>query len=202
MLIAIWDTVNNGYNISKGGEGNPGRKLSDDVKEKISRNRKGKTCGSDNPMYGKKHTEDSLKKMSINRKGKLAGAEHPNSKRVVQYDRNGNFICIWDCINKASNELNICASNIANNCRGIQQTAGGFIWRYEDDPCELKRNHNFIEVYQFSLNGDLIRKWDRIADARKALNISTSRISACCRNRCKTAGGFIWRYENSCDCFA
>jgi group I intron endonuclease len=46
LLIAIWDTINNGYNITKGGEGTVG----------VIR------CGADNPFYGKKHNDDTKKK--------------------------------------------------------------------------------------------------------------------------------------------
>ena len=53
------------------------------------------------------------------------------SKRVGQYDLNGNLICVWDSLTKASNELNICLSGISQCCKNRHKTAGGFVWKYE-----------------------------------------------------------------------
>jgi hypothetical protein len=49
-------------------------------------------------------------------------------KPIVQYDLKGNIIRRWDSASKASRELNIRSSVISNTCRGIQKTAGGFMW--------------------------------------------------------------------------
>ena len=54
------------------GEGNPfyGHHHSEETKQRISENRKGKCSGENHPFYGKKHTEEELRKMSENRRGK------------------------------------------------------------------------------------------------------------------------------------
>lgn len=50
-------------------------------------------------------------------------------------------------------------------------------------------------VVQYSLNGEYIREYDSITDATISNNIKgSSAISAVCRNRRKSAGGFIWKY--------
>ena len=60
------------------------------------------TSGSNNGMYGKKHSEESKQKMSINSKGKTAGEKNGmygksgnkalNGKRIEMYDANWNLI--------------------------------------------------------------------------------------------------------------
>lgn len=55
-------------------EKNTGKKRSDEVKQKMSEERKGKK----NHFYGKTHTDESKRKMSENSKGKCAGEDHPN----------------------------------------------------------------------------------------------------------------------------
>jgi len=56
---------------------------------------------------------------------------------------------------------------------------------------------NSVEVYQINKNnGLIINKYDSIAIAAKKMNICYQSISKCCRNKCKTAGGFIWTYAN------
>lgn len=138
-LIAIWDTVENGYNISAGGYGNPGRTVTDEVRQKMSERRKGLACGENNWMYGKKHTAEELRKMSENRKGKSIGKDRPNARSVVQYDKNGNMIRIWDYMKQAADELGISRCQIGGCCRGDKGylTAGGFIWKYLDECEEL-----------------------------------------------------------------
>ena len=55
---------------------------------------------------------------------------------------------------------------------------------------------NIKPVYQYSLDGNLIRKWDSIRDAGRELNVSHSNIIACIKGRQKTCKNSIWRYEN------
>lgn len=42
----------------------------------------------------------------------------------------------------------------------------------------------------------LIKKWNYIREAGKELNINNANIVSCCKNKRKTAGGFVWRYVN------
>lgn len=52
---------------------------------------------------------------------------------IIQYDLNFNIIKKWSCIEEAQNTLNI--HHIWDVCNGVgyRHTAGGYIWRYEDD---------------------------------------------------------------------
>jgi hypothetical protein len=54
---------------------NIGKRKSEETKEKISNNRKGKCLGKDNHFYGKKHTEHTKKLQSIVKKGKCKSEE-------------------------------------------------------------------------------------------------------------------------------
>ena len=65
----------NGYNLKKGGE--CGGKLSDETKRKISINRKGKNCGTENPMYGVKLTDAHKEKIGKSNRGKTSGEKNP-----------------------------------------------------------------------------------------------------------------------------
>ena len=59
-------------------------------------------------------------------------SSNPNSKKLNQYDLNGNFIKQWDCIKDAMDELNICRSSIHRCCTGKFKQSHGFVWRYAD----------------------------------------------------------------------
>lgn len=201
------------------GENNPnyGKPLSEETKRKLSESHKGMkhseetkrkiseaTKGKNNPFYGRCHSEESRNKMSESHKGQCVGAEHANSKKVAQYDSQGLLVRVWDCINDARRELNMNNNGISECCRGLQKKAGGFIWRYADDKItdeyiswcnELHTGGNQKKsVVQYSLDNNLICLFDSITEAGNKTSIDAGSISACCRGKSKTAGGFIWRF--------
>ena len=51
-------------------------------------------------------------------------------------------------------------------------------------------------VYQMSVNNELIKKWDSISDAAKALTIHNENISRALGNPRYTAGGCLWQYAD------
>lgn len=52
-----------------------------------------------------------------------------------------------------------------------------------------------LEINQIDLNGFLIKTWESISSAEKELKIYN--ISAVCKNKQETAGGYIWRYKTN-----
>lgn len=81
----------NFYNLSTGGEGMEGMKMTEEIKKKMSESSK----GIKSSMYGKTHSQETKEKMSKSRKGKLKseewrkkisegqrGAKNHNSKRT------------------------------------------------------------------------------------------------------------------------
>lgn len=57
---------------------------------------------------------------------------------------------------------------------------------------EIKRDKG-IPILQLNKNGDVIKEWPCAATAGRALKISPSSITACCRGSRKTIGGFKWK---------
>ena len=49
-------------------------------------------------------------------------------------------------------------------------------------------------VYQIDKEGNIIRKWEYIYQVVKELNLKSEHITDCCKGRCKTSIGYIWRY--------
>jgi hypothetical protein len=60
---------------------------------------------------------------------------------------------------------------------------------------------NKKSIYQFSLNGEMIKKWDGIIDASKTLNINKTNISSVLKGKTITAGGFRWSYNGEIESF-
>ena len=74
-----------GYKLSKEtkrkiGEGNLGKIMSDDAKAKMSIAAKKRCVGKPSPMDGKKHTDDALKKISESSKGRIFSEESRRKK--------------------------------------------------------------------------------------------------------------------------
>ena len=51
-------------------------------------------------------------------------------------------------------------------------------------------------VIQFDCNGNELSRYSSISEAETATNICYSQISECCSDKRKTAGGYIWQYED------
>lgn len=54
------------------------------------------------------------------------------SKKVNQYDLQGQFIKQWFCMMDAERDCGINNAGISSCCKGKRKQAGGFIWRYAD----------------------------------------------------------------------
>lgn len=64
----------------------------------------------------------------------------------------------------------------------------------------INRNKNtsavvMKKVVQMDKNFNIINHYDSMKIASVATGIKASNISACCRGKCKTSGGFIWKYH-------
>ena len=51
-------------------------------------------------------------------------------------------------------------------------------------------------VYQFSIAGKFVRRWECMSDACRHYNIDTGSMTRVCQGKCHTAKGFVWRYQN------
>lgn len=117
-------------------------------------------------------------------------------KPVNQYSLEGIFIQTFESQSEAARILNISTpGHISLVCNYMMHMAGGFIWRFTDDENEVQPYSLGRTICQYTLNGDYIQTFDNAAAAAKILNIDRANITATCRYRVKSAGDFIWRYE-------
>lgn len=117
--------------------------------------------------------------------------------KVYQYSLTGDFIKEYDSMADAMRELNISNGKISDCCKGNRKSAGGFMWSYEKvDKLETyKKKSRSKPVYQYSLDGKFIRKFDTVTEASKFIGCNSSKINSCCNLKIKTSGGYQWRYE-------
>jgi len=119
-----------------------------------------------------------------------------NSKKVSQYDLDGNWIRDYDSIYEASEDTGINKGNICECCRGKYKSAGKYIWRYYgDNPPKKYTNKTLKSVCQYDLDGNFIMEFDSITEAAKKTGSRSNCIQMCCVGKFKYSNGFIWRYK-------
>lgn len=90
---------------------------------------------------GKKLTEEHKRKLSESNKGKKMSEEAIRKRlktigvtKIIQYDKCGEFIQLWDSAKNIENTLHISSSKIYACCNKRRNHAGGFVWRKESEP--------------------------------------------------------------------
>ena len=53
------------------------------------------------------------------------------------------------------------------------------------------------EVEQFTKNGKFVNSYISISEAERQTQVCHNHISACCKGKRQTAGGYIWKYKNN-----
>lgn len=117
-------------------------------------------------------------------------------RKVHQYTLDGRYINTYSNPTDASKHTGIKRNNISNCCNKNFKSAGGYIFVYDGEELDLNIPKIKKRVFQYSKNGTLINEYNSTCDAFYRTGIRPSGISLCCNGKLKTAGGYIWRYEN------
>lgn len=122
----------------------------------------------------------------------------PCSKKIFQYTLDGSFLREWPSGKEVTRKLGFDQRNISACCLGKQDTAYGYIWRYDRDdhlePVDKFNNSHSKQVCQYGIDGALIRKWPSFAEIKRILGFDVSAVIRCCKGRQATSYGFIWKY--------
>lgn len=68
---------------------------------------------------------------SLIKGGNVQGSNNPQSRKVYQYDLNGNLINCYENCMEAAKDNNTAHSSLNECCNGKRKSAGGYIWRYK-----------------------------------------------------------------------
>ena len=61
--------------------------------------------------------------------------------------------------------------------------------------CAKRRSkNNKISINQYDKSNNFIKKWESAIDIQNEIGINQGSVIACCRNKLKTAGGYVWKY--------
>ena len=132
MFIRLFDSTNEGYNIST--YDRTSYKRTDETKRKISESRIGITfseehkkkisealSGEKSPNFGKHLSEETKRKIS----------ENIPSKQVLQFSKDGELIAEYSSIHEAERQTGCYHGNICACCKGRLKTCGRYIWKYK-----------------------------------------------------------------------
>jgi group I intron endonuclease len=104
-----------------------GKKLSLELREKMSISRKGTNIGESNPFYGKKHTEKTKNKIKDAIKDKLIN----KFKSIAKYSLNDEFLESFLSIKEAKISLGVTSNGgLGAALKNPNKTYKGFKWKY------------------------------------------------------------------------
>lgn len=160
-FIKIFDSFNNEYNETIGGK---------------------VLSGKNHPSYGTHLTKEHAEKLKRSR-----------AKEVSQYDLNGNYIQTFDSAAHASLHTGCDSSQIIAICRGKAYTSKEYQWRYGNSKENIgtpnipknkgalgrvgKLNAKSKEIYQYTLQGQLVNIWESALCAERASKFQSVHLS-------------------------
>jgi len=184
---------------------NTGKKRTSAFRKRMSRLRKGKTRGNypkkifseehiknlSESHKGYKPSEETIRKMSEVHKNrppevqKMMNEKH--CKKVINLDTG----IVFNSIKEAGEFYGVNRGHISSVCSGKRKIAGGYRWSYFKNKKQPKRT---------SVNNKVVKNIDTglifpsACEAGRFYKINNSHISAVCRGKRKTAGGYRWYY--------
>jgi group I intron endonuclease len=152
-----------------------------------------------NPEYGYnckeggsrgKLSEESIRKMSESRKGKKHTEE--TKRKMSEAHKGENSYMFGKHLSEETKQ------KISNSLQGniITEETREKISEALKGKRTGSESPYAKKVVQYDLNGNLIKVWDSVIDAGKALGVDKGNISHCCNNykSHKTIAGYIWRW--------
>lgn len=122
-------------------------------------------------------------------------------KKLHQYDKSGKYINSYESLVVAEKETGVSRRGISKNLTGIIQSTGGFVWQYGEkqyfiDPIKYNTNVKPKPIDQYNSHGELIASYPSVHSAAIATNQDRARIRLNALGKIKSAGNFIWQYQN------
>lgn len=138
--------INTGYK-------NPffGKSHSDQVKLEQSE----RVLGTNHPMWGKKHNQETILLIKENRNKSIDQnlmnqlSKERNSKSVLQYSLDGDFINEYESIKDASIKTGLSESLIGKTCRGVVKSPKKYIFKFKNDFDKVLNNSYKIKIGDF-----------------------------------------------------
>ena len=149
------------------GKKQKGKKLSEEIRRKISEAVKGKLCGEKNPMYGKNIKDYMTEEAYLNRLNKLS--EKMKGKNNPMWGRKHS--------EQTKQKLRKPKSEIHRQ--------------------HLRESQIKFPVIQYTKDFKFVKEYESSHEAERKTKINKGNILSCCKGERNSAGGFRWAYKNS-----
>lgn len=116
---------------------------------------------------------------------------------IYQFDLKGQFIQVYTSLQEASIQTGISKSLISNVCNLKGNTAGGYVWSYNDSMAQTRIKTKNRPVEQYDKNMVLLQTFSSLSEAAQQTKTAVANIQSVCAGRRKTANGYIWKYKNN-----
>lgn len=117
---------------------------------------------------------------------------HLNSQKSFNLE----ILRLWNekglSIVEISEVIKLCKATVG---RTLNKYAKIGLCEYDRYRTVRKFNKQAKKIYQFTKDMEFIRLWHGATKIKNELKINSSSISQCCTGKYKSAGGFIWKYE-------
>lgn len=209
-----------GYNLTTGGDhselsahskekirlANLGRKQTDAAKRNMS------ISGLNMDINKREKINNAIRSMSLEARERINTASRiSKSVKIHQYSIDGVLLNTYNSIKEASIATGILTTGIGVvlRCHRNRETAGGYVWKYDDDEkINISQNNKIYyskiirprsvlkrEILQFNQHGLFICKFDSIKDASIAVGVAPNAISSCLAGITKLSAGYKWIYK-------
>lgn len=132
-----------------------------------------------------KEDSNRMKKFLATEKGKEFQQRSVKARRTESFRKKQSIVCT------AANNTEEYKQRMSEHWKEYFRVHGAY------ESMIGENNHNAQKVRQFDKNENFIKEYKTITEASKATGVSISKISAVCRGKRKTAGGFIWKFATS-----
>lgn len=168
-----------GLNLTTGGEGVPGGKLSRKSIEKMILTKKNTPPTIKELNLRIKLREMRLGKKLIKNKEWLTNNGMSRRVPILQYDLDGNFIKEWNGAIEAEVKSGFSRKGVLNSLKKKCISAYGYIWRYKDDKSELPKIKNkFKGKTRRVINIETGGVYDSLKEAAHSITVSPGCVSA------------------------
>ncbi len=198
-------------NATDGGEGLTGYAPSEETRKKLSQAKKGKKHSPEHiekirqANLGKNPSPQTIKSVRLANTGKKHSPEHREKLRQANLGRKlspeHREKVRQSKLGKPRSQKTREKLRQANLGKKMSPEARKKIGQSQigktisPKHIEKIRQVSMKPIAQYTLDGEFIREWESATTAGRELGISNGSITACCKKRQKSAGGYMWFYS-------
>ncbi len=116
-------------------------------------------------------------------------------KPIYQYNLEGKLVNTYDSLKSAGESIKTSKKQLSKVCLSVNKKLGDYYWTYDYvEKFKPTKDLRKKKVYQYSMEGELLKEYESVSLASKETKINKSSISKVCRNERKSSGGYKWEY--------